>query len=389
MAFVNFISCPRPAPRANESWAYIHQPPTMRDVDVADEHDVFETVAAAEEEALEYSTTNPERNITMTKSTTRAAKTFKLPADNAVIPSNLVITPETTMPSHHNYFDPIDTLEDHLGNFPQAHTRVLNSAVWTLDIACINAARNILFTRYAESELDANTEDRFGTFCQDVAEMLSHDSFYDCGEDTPESTLAALMALRLYWHDCAAAAYSADNRDYNPKSLDDLLLSEKPRVADAGTQANYAEIARHEARGDEAKQKRFMDAFMEADRLAATQRAESNRGLIPVLSIILSTVGRYAPASTRFDELPLNTQRKLVKAIHASFGRVKLDVAKALKNETIMFGHVLEAMYQCTEAIDKVLATKYTEVGELEYAGMSAAMTKQAREQKANAAARE
>ena len=386
---MNLIHCPKPQPREGERWTHTYHPPTTREEDIPSEHDVFEAVAAAEEEALEYFNPNPEWNLIMTKSTTRATKTFALPADNAVTPANPVITPEIIMPSYHNYFDPIDTLEDHLSLFPVVHSRVLNSAAWMIDMACINAARNILFTRYADCDLDSNLEGRFDTFCQGAAEMLSHDSFYDCDEDTPESTLASMMALRNYWHECAASAYAADDKDYNPKSLDDLLLSEKPRTADAGTRANYELIAKHEARGDEAKQKRFLDAFMEADRIAATQRAESNRSLIPVLSIILSTVGRYAPASTRFDELPLDTQRKLVTAIRRSFDRIKLDVAKSLKGQTIMFGHVLEAMYQCTEAIDKIIATKYTEVAELEYAGMNAAHEKQARQAKAAAAARE
>lgn len=390
--------CPAPAPRPEERWAYTHIPPTTREEDIPSEHDVFEAVAAAEEESLAETNLNfnlkaPMTTNTNTAATTvtakaktkRAPKVHTLPADKPVAAAVAdVVAP--TMPSYHNYFDPLDTLEDNLGLHPVVHSRVLNSAAWMLDMSCINAARNILFTRYAEAEMEG--DDPFNVFCQGVCDAISHESFYSGEEDTPEKVLATLLALREQWHDAAAAAYAADNKDYNPKSLDDLLLSEKPRTADLGTRANYEAIARAEARGDEAKMKRFLDAFLEADRINALQRVDGNKKLIPTLSAILATVGRHAQASSRFDDLPVANQRKLTQAILKSFDRIKLDVAKALARETIMFGHVLEAMYQCTEALSKILATKYSEAGELENTAMPHSVTSFDRRQKALAAAR-
>ena len=385
---MQFLLCPTRPMRSIERWAHIHEPPITRGEDVPSEHDVFETVAAVEEVLLETLNLNLSGNTIMTSTTSApvantTGKTHTLPA-NPVISEML----PTTMPAHHNYFDPIDTLEDHLALHPQLHSRVLNSAAWMIDMACINAARNIVFTRYAESELAAETEDRFGTFCQGIAEVLAHESFYNTTEDTPESTLATLISMSHYWHDCAARAYSANNQDYAPKSFDELLLSEKPRMADAGTRANYEAIAKAEARGDEAKYKRFMDAFLEADRLAAMQRSDNNRKLIPVLSITLATVSRHARADARFDELPIDTQRKLTTQILRSFDRVKLDLARVMARETVMFGHMLEAIYQCTESLEKMIAAKYTQVGELEYAGVPHSVTQFDRQQKAAAATR-
>lgn len=400
---MNFIHCKPAPPRPEERWTHTYQPPITRDDDIPDEHDVFETVAAAEEVSLEQLNLNlTGKSMTTIASTTastttkakRAPKVHTLTASalaNPVVsaPVAATISQLATMPSYHNYFDPIDMLNDHLEAFPSAHSRLLNSAAWMIDMACINAARNIVFTRYAESELDANTENRFGTFCQGVSEMLSHDSFYQDDEDTPEMTLATLLALSRNWHDATAAAYAADNKDYTPKSFDELLLSEKPRVADAGTRMNYELIAKQEARGDAAKEKRFMESFLEADRLAALNRSDENKKLIPVLSITLSTVSRYAPADARFDQLPVHNQRLLTQSILKSFDRVKLDMAKALRGQTIMFGHTLEAMYQCTEAIGKIMASKYTQASELEYAGMPQGVTDFDRQQKASAAVRE
>lgn len=405
---MNFIHCPKPQPRDGERWTHTYCPPTIREEDIPDEHDVFETVAAAEEDSLEQTNLNLTGNTMTAINTTAAAtstkakrepKTFILTeqalsnpvipnADQRLVDAIVAGIPAPSMPSYHRYFDPIDMLEDHLAAFPAAHSRIMNSATWMLDMACINAARNIVFTRYAESELDAQTENRFGAFCQDIAEMLSHDSFYEGDEDSPEKTLATLMALSRDWHDQAAAAYAADNKDYNPKSFDELLLSEKPRLADAGTRANYEMIAKLEARGDAAKEARFMASFLEADRLSATSRSDDNKKLIPVLSITLSTVGRRAPANARFDHLPMHNQRLLTQAVLKSFDRVKLDMAKALKGQTIMFGHTLEAMYQCSEAMSHMFATKYTEVHELESASVPHAVLTRQRQIKAAAALR-
>ena len=263
--------------------------------------------------------------------------------------------------SYNNFFDPLDTLEDALGKYPVAHSRVLSSATWSIDMACINAARNILFTRYLESERVEGEASKLNEFSQGIVELLSHESFYEPEADGPEKTLATLLTLRDNWHDAAASAASANNKDYKPKSFGELLVSEKPRVANIGTRANYEMIAKLEANGDAAKQERMLASFIQADMLSALQRSEDNRKLIPTLSLILDTVARYAPADARFDHLPQDAQRKLTTAVRKTLDMAKLDMAKTLAREPIMFGHVLEACYQCSNALDKVIAGKYSE----------------------------
>src|SRR3990167_4266078 len=96
---------------------------------------------------------------------------------------------------------------------PTLHSRVLDSMAWMLDSSCISQARTILFERYKEVDHDA--PDAFNDFCQDVAENLDHESLYgNEAQGSPEQTFAILLALRNQWHDAAARAASADNRDY-------------------------------------------------------------------------------------------------------------------------------------------------------------------------------
>lgn len=264
-----------------------------------------------------------------------------------------------------SFFDPIDLLEDHLGAQPTLHSRVLDSMAWMLDSSCISQARSILFERY--KDVDHTAPDAFNNFCQDVAENLDHPSLYaEDAEGSPEHTLSVLMALRNHWHDAAASAAAADNRDYKSKSLRDLMESEKVKPADVGTRVNYKKLAELEARGDEAKAERLYNSYMQADALASAGRVDSNKALMPTILELLRTVNRYAIESSRFDHLPLIVQRRLTTFTVGAVDRSKLEVAKRLAKQPIAFGHIAEAAFQATEALNLTIVNKYSDVGELE-----------------------
>lgn len=264
-----------------------------------------------------------------------------------------------------SFFDPIDLLEDHLGTQPTLHSRVLDSMAWMLDSSCISQARTILFERY--KDVDHTAPDAFNNFCQDVAENLDHPSLYgEEANDSPEQTLAIMLALRDHWHDAAARAAAADNRDYKSKSLRELMESEKVKTADVGTRINYKKLAELEARGDTAKAERLYTSYMEADAMSSTQRVDGNKALMPTILELLRTVKRYAVESSRFDQLPLLVQRRLTTFTVGAVDRSKLEVAKRLSKQPIAFGHIAEAAFQATEALGHVIVNKFTDVGELE-----------------------
>lgn len=264
-----------------------------------------------------------------------------------------------------SFFDPIDVLEDHLGTQPTLHSRVLDSMAWMLDSSCISQARSILFERY--KDVDHTEADAFNNFCQDVAENLDHPSlFAEDADGSPEHTLSVMLALRNHWHDAAARAASADNRDYKGKSFRELMESEKVKTADIGTRVNYKKLAELEARGDTAKAERLYTSYMEADALASANRVDSNKALLPVVLEILRTVNRYAVESSRFDHLPLIVQRRLATFCVGAVDRSKLEVAKRLAKQPIAFGHIAEAAFQATEALNLVIVNKYSDAGELE-----------------------
>lgn len=293
-------------------------------------------------------------------------KTHTLPT--GTMASQLIaIAPQ---PTNYAYFDPADLVNDYLIRAPELHAKVSASMAWSIDNACINQARNILFTRYATAQEEAeNASDvEFNDFCQNVAEDLAYESLYQPGEsDTPEYTLAVLLAVREQWHDVAAAAAAADNRDYNPKTLRQLMEAEKVREPDAGTIANHKTMIKLEANGDEALEKRMLESALMAERIAAENRVARNKSLHPILLEILRTAKIYGVVeNARFDQLPAYMQRSLTNQVIGNLERSTTDLASRLARQPIIFARTAEAKHQCKVALENIMLAKFNDTAELE-----------------------
>lgn len=273
-------------------------------------------------------------------------------------------------PSNYAYFDPADLVSDYLVRAPELHAKVSASMAWSIDNACINQARNVLFTRFAaaQEEAESASDVEFNDFCQEVAEDLAHESLYQPGEsDPPEYILAVLLAVREQWHDIAQSAAATDNRDYNPKSLRQLMESEKVREPDVGTIANHRLMIKLEANGDEALEARMLQAALAAERIAAENRVVRNKALQPVLLEILRTVKIYGVVeNARFDQLPTRVQRSLTNQAINTLERSVADLASRLARQPIHFARTAEAKHQCKLALENIMATKFSDSAELE-----------------------
>jgi hypothetical protein len=296
-----------------------------------------------------------------------------------VVPPGTMAALAVASSSGSTFFDPIDLLEDKLGHQAALHSRVMESMAWMLGASCIGQARSVLFTRYQEQETEHTNTVSFNDFCQGVAETIDHPSIYGRNSDnttdleasegaheSPEAVLAILLAVYEQWHDAAARAAAADNRDYKSKSWREQMESEKVKAPDIGTRVNYRKIADLEARGDTAKAERLYASYMEANALAAASRVDNNKSLMPTILEILRTAGRYALESSRFDELPLLKQRQLTTFAIGAIDRSRNDLASRMSKQPIAFGHIAEAAFQATEALNKVVMQKFNDVGELE-----------------------
>lgn len=261
-----------------------------------------------------------------------------------------------------SFFDPTDLIEDKLGHQSNLHSRAMESMAWMMDASCISQARTVLFERY--KEVDSTAPDAFKDHCQAISEDLAHASLYE--DEGNEQTLAILLAVRDQWHDAAAHAAAADDRDYKAKSLREQMESEKAKPADVGTRVNYRKMADLESRGDTAKAERLYNSYMEADALSSAARVDSNKALMPTILEVLRTVKHYALESYRFDMLPTTKQRQLTAFAVGAIDRSRVDLAKRLNKQPIAFGHMAEAAFEATEALNKVIKQKFGDEGELE-----------------------
>lgn len=272
-------------------------------------------------------------------------------------------------PSNYAYFDPADLVNDYLTRAPELHAKVSASMAWSIDNACINQARNVLFTRFAAAqEAEGASDVEFDDFCQGVAEDLAHESLYQPGEfDPPEYILAVLLAVREQWHDYAQSAAATDNRDYDPKTLRQLMESEKVREPDVGTIANHRLMIKLEANGDETLEARMLQSALTAERIAAENRVIRNKALHPVLLEILRTAKIYGVVeNARFDQLPVRVQRSLTNQAINTLERSIADLASRLARRPIDFARTAESKHRCKLALENIMSTKFSDSTELE-----------------------
>lgn len=268
----------------------------------------------------------------------------------------------------HAYFDVMDVI----GKFedePAAHVAIMRSMAWTIDTTVINAARNVLFELYKEAEIDEGVEDRFSCFCQEVGSVVSSESWYET--DGPVKDLADLLAIRTEWHDITQTACSRDDKDYNPRSLRELLEAEKPRVANVETREKLQQLAERSAKGDEVKAKLRLQQMLARDEAQAKDRAISGRKLIPALLSIIEAAARHAEHTVRFDQLSVQIQRKLTKAALNIVERaIETDVARRRDLSTLAYARILDIHDVVVEELSSVLKTRLNEDGELENAAI-------------------
>lgn len=319
----------------------------------------------------------------MSISTSNTPRTHTLPTGSmAVVPK---VQPASTS---FRYFDVLDTLAK-FEDTPEAFSPIMRSVIWSIDTACINAARNVLFALYKEAELN-DSADPFGDFCQEVSEVVVADSWYyeDAG-DNPVKELAMLLSIRNQWHDLGQAASAGDGRDYNPRSLRELLEAEKPQAVGVETREKLELLANRMAGGDETKAKLRLMQLVKREESLAVDRVNNGRKLVPTILAIIEAAGKHAEHDVRFDQLTLPIQRRLTRAAQQAVERAMVDVSKRRSLSTISYMLILDVYDVVKVELEQVLATRLSDDDELENASapMSYAALKHQRQQKAVAIA--
>ena len=383
--------------RSGNNWATVHQPAPVHPEDMPDDCNVFDDIADLEESVIEQTNLNLNGKLIMNKTAIALAL-----ASKGLTPSSMAThrVPAGTVErvlTGTNFFDPMDTIVDKLERFTPLLSRVSASMAWQLDATIINQARTVLFERWdSVGELDREIEDPFNNFCQRVGDDLNHPELYQ--DESAERTLALLLGLSPMWHDAAASQHDRDDRRamYNPKALSQLMIDEKPRFAKGDTISKWQLSAAKSAKktadamraneqahvktlADQAKlEERIklaydtklqmqIERYVNRDRMLAVDRVGKNKGLIPTLEIIIDTARKHLIENTRFDMLPLDSQRRLTDYAMSTVSRIlDDDVAKIGKIGISEFGNISDGADEAIAALDHAYRTKLSQAAELE-----------------------
>lgn len=248
--------------------------------------------------------------------------------------TNAGIAPESTSTTTHGtaYFDLMDTLNDVLVH-ALFRARVLSSMAWAFDTAAINTARSVFWDTHQEST-QAGHIDNFANFLNKMSEMRANENYvedlgFELGAGKLQS-LSLLIKLARSWHDAAQGAAVAANVKYAPKTVEQLLASEKPQQVDALTIAKLDALVDATFDGEdhtpeEVEEAKKLIAAQQNERMAAMHA--SRQMITPAVLRIMAYADYHDTDATEFWQLPIELQARLINNAISSIDRTITDLA--------------------------------------------------------------
>lgn len=282
----------------------------------------------------------------MTKSTPRTVPAGTMANAFAVAQ----VAAATKAVSSYNYFDPIDFLDDTIKS-PALKERVLSYMAWKIDMTIINAARNLFWESYKDSNDDTSVD--FEEFIVGFRGVVDQSSTFGSGSAL---TLVKLMSMRVDWHAYAAASSAYMNRDYKERELAEMITQDDKRIVPLDT--SKIKMAADEASyGDaEVAAELFKRDVAVAVKKAADRR-ETQLKLRPCVLATLDAARACHCDPVNFWELDMELQAQFTRAAVAAIESAK----KQLSTTTIISTHdyrdiiidAREVTAQLMEVLDK------------------------------------
>lgn len=264
------------------------------------------------------------------------------------------------------FYDPLDTID----NIPHLTLKamVLGSMAWAIDALCINKAREVFYDArksVVESRGEQTTIDDFNEFINSVAELKAGEQYsVDQGFEQNAGklqALALLTGLRHTWHDQAEEAHAAAKMKYAPKTLGELIASEKVRTVDGEMAVNLELLATHAARGKAERVPLMKEALVKEQQHRFAQQHKDRLHVAPaVLNIISMGEYRNAGEEPSFHQLALEDQIRLITASKQACERSVATLATWRLPAGDYGLHVLPEGYAAIDLFDEVLnSTKF------------------------------
>lgn len=271
--------------------------------------------------------------------------------------TNPVLTPDAAVKVHTRYTDPLDLLEDKLEGEEKLLARALPSMAWAIDNQIIVNARIFFFQEFKNSEY-IGEKDGLESFLGAFRGTLDVDSVF--GTDGAASTLVKLLAIRQNWHDRADSAMQADGRVYNPRSFEELILSERAAPIDSLTKAKQLQMAKFVAEGNKEEEEAM--AKMLEERLANRRQTqlELSKHVGPAVLELISFATRHVgDNSAQFEHLEPLTRKRFFMMAKKFVENAVADASADRRVTEFEFLTMMKAYKECKRAIEFVLDTQY------------------------------
>lgn len=278
-----------------------------------------------------------------------------------VIPQGTMAQALAALPikTRHDFADPLDILETHLEFQELLRGRVVESMAWLADNTAIRLAKNVIFTRWKDHDKEPN--ETFQDFLQGIGHELAHESLYQ--DDTPEHTLAKLLAIRGQWHD---AAFSLVGESYAPKTLREHILGDGEVREISSDVRKVFEINAQFWCDDESARAQFVADAVEADKLQQQQWRENDKRMLPAILEVIRYAAQHAAHETRFDDLPARLQASLFSSIAKMVATQTQRLGLRMAKQPIEYAKLNAAARKCAAELEQVVTNKFSDKGELE-----------------------
>jgi hypothetical protein len=166
-------------------------------------------------------------------------------------------------------------------------------------------------------------------------------------------SIRRLLLLRRDWHD---AVGSLNDKHVMP-TIESLLQGEKVQTTTALTREKLRMLADDEAQGNTALADELFAELVKREDLQAADRYETSKARIPAIAGMVQFIGSTSTIdSADFNELPLDTRKRLIEGIKNAIGQAVGRMATDRKINVIDFMATRKELKAATALIDEVLA---------------------------------
>ena len=238
-----------------------------------------------------------------------------------------VAASKVTMSAKH--YDPLAHLGTILPN-EKMRARVVSSLAWYIDRQLVSEVRSLFFKLYEElSDSPDSGIDSYNDFLAVMAKQEARETnMIELGymEGSGVGTIRKLIAVRDEFHDAASAV----SERHKVPTIEQLMHEDKPMKIDSLSRLKTVQLAKHMAKGDEAKEARYIEELMKRKERRAIEMHERRMELAPALSGMLSFISNTSLIDdANFSDLPADMQKRcieqLVKIIERTVGELSDD----------------------------------------------------------------